>query len=87
MWEPASRASPALGLRSAAMPFLEDLHAVVGHHAQTGVLEPDPADVQHAELLGTPWTLLYGGRTRSSMAFLPALEKYGERVEVRPQDE
>ena len=39
MWELAWRASPQLGLRDAAMPFLEDLHAVVGHHAQLGVLE------------------------------------------------
>jgi DNA-binding IclR family transcriptional regulator len=39
MWELGWRASPRLGLRDAAMPFLEDLHAVVGHHAQLGVLE------------------------------------------------
>ncbi|MDP9641328.1 DNA-binding IclR family transcriptional regulator [Actinopolyspora lacussalsi] len=39
LWELASRASPALGLREAAMPFLEDLHAVVGHHVQLGVRE------------------------------------------------
>src|SRR5829696_6182549 len=31
MWELASRASPTRTLRDAAMPFLEDLHAVVGH--------------------------------------------------------
>ncbi|SHN43269.1 PDR/VanB family oxidoreductase [Cryptosporangium aurantiacum] len=43
--------------------------------------------IQHAELLGTPWTLLYGGRTRSSMAFLPELAAYGDRVRIRPQDE
>jgi DNA-binding IclR family transcriptional regulator len=39
MWELGWRASPRLGLRDAAMPFLEDLHAVVGHHAQLGVLD------------------------------------------------
>jgi DNA-binding IclR family transcriptional regulator len=39
LWELGSRASPALSLREAAMPFLEDLHAVVGHHVQIGVLE------------------------------------------------
>ncbi|MBA8826161.1 DNA-binding IclR family transcriptional regulator [Saccharopolyspora lacisalsi] len=39
LWELASRASPTLGLREAAMPFLEDLHAVVGHHVQLGVRE------------------------------------------------
>ncbi|WP_199506055.1 IclR family transcriptional regulator [Geodermatophilus sp. TF02-6] len=41
MWELASRASPTLSLRDAAMPYLEDLHAVVGHHAQLGVLDGD----------------------------------------------
>lgn len=41
MWELASRASPALPLRQAAMPFMEDLHAVVGQHVQLGVLSGD----------------------------------------------
>ncbi|SFF74573.1 IclR family transcriptional regulator [Blastococcus tunisiensis] len=41
MWELASRASPTLSLREAAMPFLEDLHAVVGHSVQLGVLDGD----------------------------------------------
>jgi DNA-binding IclR family transcriptional regulator len=41
MWELASRASPTLSLRDAAMPYLEDLHAVVGHHAQLGVRDGD----------------------------------------------
>ncbi|CCG03863.1 IclR family transcriptional regulator [Blastococcus saxobsidens] len=41
MWELASRASPTRSLRDAAMPYLEDLHAVVGHHAQLAVLLGD----------------------------------------------
>jgi DNA-binding IclR family transcriptional regulator len=41
MWELASRASPTLSLREAAMPFLEDVHAVVGHHAQLGIRDGD----------------------------------------------
>jgi DNA-binding IclR family transcriptional regulator len=41
MWELASRASPTRSLRDAAMPYLEDLHAVVGHHAQLAVLNGD----------------------------------------------
>jgi len=49
MWELGWRASPRLGLRDAAMPFLEDLHAVVGHHAQLGVL--DGQDVLFIERL------------------------------------
>jgi ferredoxin-NADP reductase len=36
---------------------------------------------------GADWTLVYGGRSRSSMAFLPELAPYGDRVSVRPQDE
>ena len=39
MWELASRAAPTRSLRDAAMPFLEDLHAAVGHHAQLAVLD------------------------------------------------
>lgn len=49
MWELASRASPTLSLREAAMPYLEDVHTVVGHHAQLGVLDGD--DVLFVERL------------------------------------
>ncbi|MCZ2803648.1 IclR family transcriptional regulator [Modestobacter sp. VKM Ac-2983] len=41
LWELGARASPTLSLRDAAMPFLEDVHAVVGHHTQLGVLDGD----------------------------------------------
>jgi ferredoxin-NADP reductase len=40
-----------------------------------------------AEAEGVPWRLLYGGRTRSSMAFLDELARYGDKVVVAPQDE
>lgn len=43
--------------------------------------------VHQAELLGAEWQLLYGGRRRSSMAFLDRLGHYGGRVQVVPQDE
>ncbi|MFJ9387827.1 PDR/VanB family oxidoreductase [Nocardioides sp. NPDC101246] len=43
--------------------------------------------LEQADLLGTPWRLLYGGRRRSSMAFLDRLAAWGDRVEVCPQDE
>ena len=49
LWELAARASPTRSLREAALPFLEDVHAVVGHHAQLGVL--DGADVLFIERL------------------------------------
>ncbi|MFC3574030.1 PDR/VanB family oxidoreductase [Streptomyces yaanensis] len=40
-----------------------------------------------AEAAGAEWTLLYGGRTRDSMAFTEELRRYGDRVAVAPQDE
>jgi ferredoxin-NADP reductase/nitrite reductase/ring-hydroxylating ferredoxin subunit len=40
-----------------------------------------------ADAAGADWTLLYGGRSRASMAFLDELEAYGSRVTVHPQDE
>lgn len=43
--------------------------------------------LEQADGLGASWSLLYGGRTRSSMAFLDALEKYGDKVTISPQDE
>jgi ferredoxin-NADP reductase len=36
---------------------------------------------------GAGWSLLYGGRTRRSMAFLSTLDRFGDRVSIRPQDE
>ncbi|OLT18705.1 ferredoxin [Pseudonocardia sp. CNS-139] len=36
---------------------------------------------------GARWRLVYGGRSRSSMAFLGELARYGAAVEVVPQDE
>lgn len=43
--------------------------------------------LRQADLLGADWRLLYGGRRRASMAFLDELSRYGDRVEVVPQDE
>ncbi|MBE8474674.1 PDR/VanB family oxidoreductase [Streptomyces justiciae] len=40
-----------------------------------------------AEASGAEWSLLYGGRTRQSMAFTEELSRYGDRVTVAPQDE
>jgi ferredoxin-NADP reductase len=33
-----------------------------------------------------PWRLVYGGRRLSAMAFRDELERYGDRVQLRPQD-
>lgn len=43
--------------------------------------------VAHAEASGAEWTLMYGGRTRASMAFVDELATYGDRVVTWPQDE
>jgi DNA-binding IclR family transcriptional regulator len=52
LWELGQRASPTLSLREVAMPFLEDLHAAVGHHVQLGVL--DGTEVIFTERLSAP---------------------------------
>ncbi len=43
--------------------------------------------IAEADAAGADWHLLYGGRTRGSMAFLDELEPYGDRVTLAPQDE
>ncbi|WP_328823430.1 PDR/VanB family oxidoreductase [Metallococcus carri] len=44
--------------------------------------------IQAVERLGSSWTLLYGGRTRASLAFADELTaRYGDRVLIHPQDE
>lgn len=43
--------------------------------------------VHQADLLDADWDLVYGGRRRSSMAFLDELAGYGDRVHVWPEDE
>ncbi|MFE8957731.1 PDR/VanB family oxidoreductase [Streptomyces iakyrus] len=43
--------------------------------------------VAAAEAAGAEWTLLYGGRTRGSMAFAEELGRYGDRVTFAPEDE
>ncbi|MFC9361380.1 PDR/VanB family oxidoreductase [Rhodococcus sp. NPDC057014] len=43
--------------------------------------------IAQADLMGLDWQLLYGGRTRSSMAFLDELATYRDRVTIAPSDE
>lgn len=49
--------------------------------------------VRAAQRMGKPWRLVYGGRTRASMAFLDEVAQYSsapgqsERVQIKPQDE
>ncbi|WP_405906167.1 IclR family transcriptional regulator [Streptomyces sp. NBC_00828] len=56
MWEPAMRASPVSPLREAAMPFMEGVHDVVGHHVQLGVLKDD--EVLFLERLSAPGSVV-----------------------------
>lgn len=49
-------------------------------------ITPIRAMIQAARAEGAEWTLLYGGRSRTSMAFLDELEE-DDRVTVWPQDE
>src|SRR5699024_10506562 len=39
LWELAARSSPALSLRSAAMPFLDDVQAIFRQHTQLSILD------------------------------------------------
>ncbi len=50
-------------------------------------ITPIIAMIQTADARGADWHLLYGGRRRSSMAFLDRLTNYGDRVTVWPEDE
>jgi ferredoxin-NADP reductase len=51
-------------------------------------ITPIMAMVEAVQRSGSDWTLLYGGRTKASMAFADDLAKrYPERVTVWPQDE
>jgi ferredoxin-NADP reductase len=43
--------------------------------------------IESAEAAGADWQLLYGGRSRASMAFLDDLSVHADRIDVCPQDE
>ncbi len=43
--------------------------------------------IRAAAAANADWQLVYGGRSRASMAFLDELTRHGERVHVSPQDE
>jgi ferredoxin-NADP reductase len=50
-------------------------------------ITPILAMIAKAEAAGADWRLVYGGRQRSSMAFLDELAVYGDRVTISPQEE
>lgn len=92
MWELALRASPALGLRETAMPFMEDAHSVVGHHVQLGVLDGD--EVIFVERLSAPRAVINYSRiagrlplhvSSSGLVLLAhAPAEFQERILARP---
>jgi len=43
--------------------------------------------IAEAEAAGADWRLVYGGRSRASMAFTDELSAYGDKVSLVPQDE
>jgi ferredoxin-NADP reductase len=43
--------------------------------------------IREVDARGAAWKLLYGGRTRASMAFTSELSEYGDRVVLVPEDE
>ncbi len=43
--------------------------------------------IAEAEASGAQWSLVYGGRSRASMAFLSELAAYGDKVQVVARDE
>ncbi|WP_433876171.1 IclR family transcriptional regulator [Sinomonas atrocyanea] len=51
LWELVSRGSKVLGLREAALPFMEDVQSVVGHHTVLGIL--DQNEVLYIERIGS----------------------------------
>ncbi len=50
-------------------------------------ITPILAMVRECEAQGVDWSLLYGGRSRGSMAFLSELTAYSGKVTLHPQDE
>ncbi|MFE4716395.1 PDR/VanB family oxidoreductase [Streptomyces sp. NPDC056728] len=65
------------------------LHEAPGYRFVAGGIGITPIlpMVAAAEAAGAEWSLLYGGRTRGSMAFLGQLSAYGAKVRVAPEDE
>jgi DNA-binding IclR family transcriptional regulator len=51
LWELVSRSSPMLGLREAALPFMEDVQSVVQHSTTLGILDSD--EVLYIERIGS----------------------------------
>jgi DNA-binding IclR family transcriptional regulator len=64
LWELAARTPGALGLREIALPYMQDVQAIVGEHTQLGVLQG--TDVLFLERLSTKHAVinvtLVGGR-------------------------
>ena len=56
MWELVSRGSKMVGLREAALPFMEDVQSVVQHSTTLGILDSD--EVLYIERIGSHSTIV-----------------------------
>jgi len=43
--------------------------------------------IDEVDRRGARWSLIYGGKSRSAMAFLDELARYGDRVTIQPHDQ
>lgn len=50
-------------------------------------ITPILAIARSLDAAGRQWRMIYGGRSRRSMAFCAELERFGDKVELAPQDE
>ncbi|MCC9195778.1 IclR family transcriptional regulator [Arthrobacter sp. zg-Y820] len=65
LWELASRSASALDLRAVAMPFMEDIQAVVRQHTQLSVLQDD--EVLFIERLSSRGSVLNRARVANRL--------------------
>lgn len=63
--------------------FSRRVHFVAGGIGITPILPM----VQQAEAFGVEWSLQYVGRTRESMAFADELDAFGDKVDIRTDDD
>ena len=66
-----------------AIPDAQSYRLVAGGIGITPIIPM----IEELERRNATWTLLYGGRSAASMAFLDHLASYGDKVSIRPQDQ
>ncbi|GAB09509.1 putative oxidoreductase [Gordonia araii NBRC 100433] len=71
------------GVADGTDPAAKHLRFVAGGIGITPILPM----LSHAERLGYDWSMIYTGRSRESIPFLHELERYGDKITVRTDDE